>query len=166
MIRADNPHNCKKGGVSIYFKEHLAVCPISPLNLNECLVLEINIQNKKGFVISLYQSPNQSKDEFDQFFLNFEQLISDRMSQNPHFILVTGDFNIRSSSWCKNDLTMSEGNQVSGITSSYGLSQLICEPAHILPNSFLCIDLILSIKIISSWIVAFTLLYILIVTTK
>ena len=88
------------------------------------------------------------------------------MSQNPHFILVTGDFNIRSSSWCKNDLTMSEGNQVSGITSSYGLSQLICEPAHILPNSFLCIDLILSIKIISSWIVAFTLLYILIVTTK
>ena len=54
LIRADNPHNCKKGGVSIYFKEHLAVCPISPLNLNECLVLEINIQNKKGFVISLY----------------------------------------------------------------------------------------------------------------
>ena len=107
LIRADNPHNCKKGGVSIYFKEHLAVCLISPLNLNECLVLEINIQNKKGFVISLYQSPNQSKDEFDQFFLNFEQLISDRMSQNPHFILVTGDFNVRSSSWWKNDLTMS-----------------------------------------------------------
>ena len=107
LIRADNPHNCKKGGVSIYFNEHLAVCLISPLNVNECLVLEINIQNKKGFVISLYWSPNQSKDEFDQFLLNFEQLISDRMSQNPHFILVTGDFNVRSSSWWKNDLTMS-----------------------------------------------------------
>ena len=106
LIRADNPHNCKRGGVSTYFKEHLAV---RPLNLNECLVLETNITHKKGFVISLYRSPNQSKDEF---LLNFEQLIPDRMSQNPHFILVTGDFNFRSPSWWKNDLTKSEGNQV------------------------------------------------------
>ena len=65
LIKSGNPHNRKRGGVSIYFKEHLAVRLISPLNLNECLVLEINIQNKKGFVISLYRSPNQSKDEFD-----------------------------------------------------------------------------------------------------
>ena len=47
FIRADNPHNCKRGGV-IYFKEHLAIRPVSPLNLHECPVLEINIQNKKG----------------------------------------------------------------------------------------------------------------------
>ena len=94
LIRADNPHNCKRGGVSIFFKEHLAVRPVSPLNLNESLKLEIDIQNKKRFVISLYRSPNQSKDEFDQFLLNLEQLISDRMSQNPHFISVTGDFNV------------------------------------------------------------------------
>ena len=86
LIIADNPHNCKRGGVSIYFKEHLAVRPVSLLNLDECLVLEINIANEKGFVISLYRSPNQSKDEF---LLNSEQLIPDRMSQNPHFILVT-----------------------------------------------------------------------------
>ena len=80
LIRADNPHNCKRGGVSIYFKEQLAVHPLSPLNLYECLVLEINIPNKKGYVIFLYRLPSQSKDEFDQFFLNFEQLISNRMS--------------------------------------------------------------------------------------
>ena len=62
-------------------------------------MLEISIQNKKGYVVSLYQSHIQSKDEFDQFLLNFEQLVSDRMRQNPHFILETGDFNVRSSSW-------------------------------------------------------------------
>ena len=90
----------------------------------------------------MYRSPSQSKDEFGQFFLNFEQLISDRMSHNPHFILVTGDFNIWSFSWWKNDLTTIEGNQVDAITSSYGLSQLICEPTHILQNSSSCIDLI------------------------
>ena len=141
LIRADNPHNCKTGGVSIYFKEHLVVRPVSPLNLNECLALEINIQNKKR-IISLYRSPSQSKDEFDQFLLNFEQLISDRISQHLNFISVTGDFNVRSSFWWKNDLTTSEGNQVDAITSSYGLSQLICESKHILPNSSYCIDLI------------------------
>ena len=86
LIIADNPHNCKRGGVSMYFKEHWAVRPVSLLNLDECLVLEINIANEKGFVISLYRSPNQSKDEF---LLNSEQLIPDRISQNPHFILVT-----------------------------------------------------------------------------
>ena len=113
-----------------------------PLNLNECLVLEINIQNKKGYLISLYQSLSQSKDEFDQFFLNFEQLISDRMSQNTHFIFATGDFNVRSSSWWKNDLLTSEGSKVDAITSSYGLSQLIREPTHIMLDSSSCIDLI------------------------
>ena len=101
-------------------KEYLAVRPVSPLNLHECLVLEINIQNKKGYIIYLYRSPSQSKDEFDQFLLNFEQLISDRMIQNPHFILVTCDFNIRQFSWWKNGQTTSEGSQVDAITSSYG----------------------------------------------
>ena len=99
--------------------------------MNECLTMEINIQNKKGYVISLYRSPSQSKDEFDQFLRNFEQLISGRLNQNPHFLLVTGDFNVRSSSSWKKDLTTTEGNQVDASTSSYSLSQLICEPALI-----------------------------------
>ena len=47
LIRADNPHNCKRGGVSIYFKELLAVHHVSPLNLHECLVQEINSRIKK-----------------------------------------------------------------------------------------------------------------------
>ena len=81
------------GEVSIYFKEHLTLHPVSPLNLNECVVLEFNIKNKKGYVTSLYQSPSQSKDEFNQFLLNFGQVISDKTSQILHFTLVTGDFN-------------------------------------------------------------------------
>ena len=64
------------------------------------------------------------------------------MRHNSLFILVTGDFNVRLSSWWKNDLTANGGSQVDAITSSYGLSQLICEPTHILPNSFSCTDLI------------------------
>ena len=68
--------------------------------------------------------------------------MSDRMNQNLHFILVIGDFNFRLSSWWKNDLTTSEGNQVDVITVSYGLGQLICEPPHILRKFSSCIVLI------------------------
>ena len=120
----------------------MAVRPVSLLNLNGYLVLEINIQNKKGYVISLYRSPSQSKGEFDKSLLIFEQFISDRMSQNPRFILVIGDFNVRLSSWWKNDLTTSESNQVDAITSSYGLSQPICKLENIFPNCSSCIGLI------------------------
>ena len=45
LIRADNPHNCKRGGVSSYLKEHLVVPAVNPLNLSECLVLEKRICN-------------------------------------------------------------------------------------------------------------------------
>ena len=62
FIREDNPHNCKGSGVSIDFKKHLVARPVSPLNSNKYLELEINIQNKiKGYVISMYGSPTQSR---------------------------------------------------------------------------------------------------------
>ena len=112
------------------------------LRVSKLLALETSIQNKKGCVISLHRSPSQSKDEFNQFPLNFEQLISDRINQNLHFILETSDFNVRSSSWWGNDLTAREDCQFNAITSSYGSNQLIHKPARILPNSSSCIDLI------------------------
>ena len=57
-------------------------------------------------------------------------------------MLITGDFNVRSSNWWKNDFTTSEGTQVDSLSSSYGLSHVISDPTHILPNLSACIDLI------------------------
>ena len=88
------------------------------------------------------------------------------MSQNPNFILVIGDFNVRSSSWWKNDLTTIEGNQINSITSSYDLNQLICEPTHIFPSSSSCIDQIFISQNNFIMIVVITLLYILTITAK
>ena len=64
------------------------------------------------------------------------------MLRTPLFVLITGDFNVRSTNWWKNDLSMSEGTQVDSLTTFYGLSQIISDPTHILPNSSSCIDLI------------------------
>ena len=76
------------------------------------------------------------------FLINLEQLISDIITKNPLFVLITGDFNVRSSNWWKNDLSTSEGTQVDSLTTSYGPSQIASDPTHILLNSSSDIDLI------------------------
>ena len=85
---------------------------------------------------------SHSIDRQVNFLINFEQLISDIITKNPLFVLITGDFNVRSSNWWKNDLSMSEVTQVDSLTTSYGLSKVISDPTHILPNSSSCIGLI------------------------
>ena len=100
------------------------------------------MKNKRGYVVSLYRSPNQTQDEFDIFLIRFEQLIGRVIAKNPLFVLITGDFNVRSTNWWKNDLSTSEGTQVDSLITSYGLSQIISDPSHILLNSSSCIDVI------------------------
>ena len=53
-----------------------------------------------------------------------------------------GDFNVKSNLWCKSDKTSYEGLKIEGITSQFGLKQLIIEPTHHTRNSLTCIDLI------------------------
>ena len=64
------------------------------------------------------------------------------ISQDPIFLLVTGDFNARSSSWWKNDCVTRECDEIESITCYYVLSQLISDPTHIFRNYSSCIELI------------------------
>ena len=50
LIRADHPSNIKRGGVYIFYKEALALCIDNSLNFNECIVCEVSIQNRKGYI--------------------------------------------------------------------------------------------------------------------
>ena len=93
-------------------------------------------------MVSLYRSPSQTQDQFNEFLLNFEQLLSDVFFCSPSFLLIRGDFNAKTSSWWRKDSTTSKGIQIEALTCSYGLSQLISSPTHILQNSSSCIDLI------------------------
>ena len=142
LIRADNPSDSKKADVGICYKEFLAVRPVEVKNLNECVIFEVSIKKKRGYVVSLYRSPSQTQDEFGIFLMSFEQLIGYIIPKKPLFVLITGDFNVRLTNWWKNDLSTSEGTQVDSLTTSYGVSQIISYPTHILPNSCACIDLI------------------------
>ena len=53
LIRADSPSNSKKSSVGIYYKEFLAVRSVEIKNLNECVVFEVSIENKRDCVDSL-----------------------------------------------------------------------------------------------------------------
>ena len=76
------------------------------------------------------------------FLIIFEQFIGDIIAKNPLIVPITGDFNVKSRSWLKNNLAMSERTQIDSLNISYGLSEIISDPTHILPKSFFCVDLI------------------------
>ena len=58
LMRADHPRDLKRGGVCIYYKEHLPlICKPNLTHLDECLVCELKIGNKKCFITVLYRSP-------------------------------------------------------------------------------------------------------------
>ena len=46
-----------------------------PSNQDECLLCELSYKNKKYFIATLYRSPSQSREEFENFLDNFEVLI-------------------------------------------------------------------------------------------
>ena len=57
-------------------------------------------------------------------------------------ILAFGDFNAKSNLWFNGDKTTYEDSKIDGITSTFGLQQIINEPTHIIGDSSSCIDLI------------------------
>ena len=95
LICADHPSNNKRGDVCIYYQESFAVELVETNYLSECLLCEVSINNKKGYVTVLYRSPSQNSLEFDNFILNFEMVLSDINPSNPHFSIILGDFNAR-----------------------------------------------------------------------
>ena len=83
-IRANHLSNTKRGGVCIYFKESLPLRLCNVSYLNECICFEIMISNKLCNFISLYRSPSQSSDEFENFVYNLD-LLFEALTQKNSF---------------------------------------------------------------------------------
>ena len=109
--------------------------------MQECINFEIKIKDKLCNFITLYHSPNQCQDDFELFINNFELNLDSVMVNDPFLTVVLGDFNAETSLWYNNDITTHEGSEIDGVTSQFGLEQIIKEPMHIIGDSSLCIDL-------------------------
>ena len=141
--KENHPQNVKRGGVGLYVKDSLPSKNRPDLvTLPECVVCEIQLKRKKYFFVVVYRSPSQNQGEFENFTLNFELLLSKIHAENPFCVVITGDFNCRSTQWWAKDIENSEGKEFEPLTSDLGLHQLISEPTHLMGDSKSCIDLI------------------------
>ena len=76
LIRSDHPSDTKRGGVCIFYKNHLPLVKKDDISqLSECLVCEINKKSSKSFITCLYRSPSQSKDKITEFCSNLEETL-------------------------------------------------------------------------------------------
>ena len=96
---------------------------------------------KKCNFLSLYFSPNQSKDELDKFIKNLELTFDTRYKINTFLIVFLGDFNVKYNNWYCNDKTTDKASKVAFLASQSGPHQLIKEPTHVLENVSPCNDL-------------------------
>ena len=143
LHEANHPQNIKRGGVGLYIKDSLPSKNRSDqVTLPECVVCEIQLNRKKYFFVVIYRSPSQDQNEFDNFTINFELLLSKMHAENPFCVVITGDFNCRSCQWWDNDIENNEGKLFEPLTADVGLHQLISEPTHMMGDSKSCIDLI------------------------
>ena len=142
LIRADHPSNVKRGGVCIYYKNHLSLKLTNINFLHECLTIELNIKNKLCVLIALYRSSSQSHNEFSSFVTNSKSTLQAITLRKPFLTMVLGDFNAKNKLWFDQDNTSYEGSILNELLPQYGLTQIIHEPTHILESSVSCIDLI------------------------
>ena len=80
----------------------------------------------------MYHSPSQSHDEFENFCIKFNILLSQKNDELPICSVVTGGFNARSSRWWRNDITNFEGKEIDFLTSSTGYIQIIDKPTDLI----------------------------------
>ena len=59
--------------MEVSIRESLLVRVMPNHYLSECLILEIDLRKKKGYLVSLYRFPNQNLDEFELFFYKFRK---------------------------------------------------------------------------------------------
>ena len=88
--------------------------------------------------------PHVKQDEYEKFYENLERNLNRLFHSNPFFLVVIGNFIVKSSNWYYHDKSSSEGNAVNALAKQYGLHQVIKEPTHILDSFSTCIDLILT----------------------
>ena len=143
LIRSDHPSDSKRGGVCIYYKEHIPLVKRDDIcTLDHCLVTKIRSENEKSFLTCIYRSPSQKHDEFQNFCAKFDTLLTNINDEFPICSVVTGDFNARNSRWWKNGITNSACLELDSLTSSAGYTQIMDKQTHAANSSMSCIDLV------------------------
>ena len=96
----------------MYYKKLLALKILDIEFLQEYIVLQVLIANKLCNSISLYRSPSQPTDIFDEFADNLELTLDEVANHNSFLIVVLNDLNVKSENWYKYNKTSQEGAKI------------------------------------------------------
>ena len=111
-------------------------------NLQECLVTETTVKNKRCFLSCLYRFPSQNREQIQSFCNSLDFLMNKISSLNATVLIITGDFNGKCSKWYSFVTSDNIGKELDTITSTAGYSQIIDKPTHFTNKSSSSIDLI------------------------
>ena len=106
-------------------------------NLKDCLLTEINVNNKKYFFTCLYRSPSQNHDELECICINFDIFFSNINNIYPTSSIVLDDFNAKCSKRCASDKSKA-GIELNNVTMTSGQNQMIDKPTHCINESSSC----------------------------
>ena len=111
----------RAGGVSIFYNESLPIKMLNRSYLQECICFDLKMVNKRCTIVSLYKSPSQSADEFENFKNKLNLAIESITQNNPFLTVVIGNFNARSSKWWTDDKTTQESIKTENLLSQCSL---------------------------------------------
>jgi len=98
IFLSDHPSNTKTGGVCVYFREGLPIKRRDDFEmLQEAVVAEINVLRKRILFVAI--CPSQNNEQFKTFMDKLQIMCGNFQRERPYSIIVTGDFNCRSSQW-------------------------------------------------------------------
>ena len=130
-------HNFKKVD---YFEAQNTGNKFDIIYLSESYLDSSKLSNNE--TVSIKGSELVRDDRIDDVERDLKKLVADRSNRNPYFVLITGDFNTKSTNWFINETTTCDEPELDSLMTLYGLRQLITELTHILENLSSCIDLI------------------------
>ena len=129
----------------VYFKENLPVKHRKDLEiLQETVICEISLGRKKVFFVALYRSPNQSNEDFEEFYHKLQDNLDQIKKLKPHCTILTGDFNCRTKQFWPGDTDSPKGIALDELIESNNMILLIDQPTNLESRGISCVDLIIT----------------------
>ena len=139
-----------KGGVCLYFKEHVPIVERKDLVFtDETIIAEIKLRRKKIFFILSYRPPSKNTiGDVASYCSKMKDSIDKIAKEHPSLVVLTGDFNARSPLfWSEEHHETMPGQKLSDFMLLTCFEQLISEPTHFpRDNIETCLDLIFTDK--------------------
>ena len=134
FVRSNHPSNQKLEGVCILQELFASKNRLYQLSKRVSRI-ELMVCDTFCDFLASCRSPSQSQNLFEPFKESLELNLESAVQNNPFLVVLLRDYNVKSSNWCNNYITTTEGKTIENISSQFGLHQIINDPTQIIKSS-------------------------------